>query len=343
MSVKLQNNGIVWSYGGSSIYDDGNLNIHTDDRLNVNVRNTYVNGGLVMLGANAISLFEATNVVGVAINCGNESGNPFLYCSQPGVFAGGTFAGRALSSYGLGPGYRTLNRDNAGAGDTLYGDGNFPSGESVRYGLVVTNRIACGTEIGVFSDIRIKNNITELDSLHSLELLRKLQPKTFRYIDIVKNSNNFSYGFIAQEVNKVFSDAVSMKRDTIPNVYSVAEVTTNIFLFRDYTITDLSQNDTIQITDKDSKEQKVTIKEILDEHRFTINEEVEDGNYFVYGKYVNDFHVLEKHSIFTLTTSAVKQLDKELQETKQIVASQQREIDELKSQIAELRNLIMNK
>jgi hypothetical protein len=57
---------------------------------------------------------------------------------------------------------------------------------------------------------------------------------------------------------------------------------------------------------------------------------------FVYGQEIEDFHVMEKNAIFTLTTSAVKQLDTELQETKKIINNQQQEINELKKQVNEL-------
>jgi uncharacterized coiled-coil protein SlyX len=85
---------------------------------------------------------------------------------------------------------------------------------------------------------------------------------------------------------------------------------------------------------------------IIDDKTFIINEDLEkikdnDKNYIiVYGQEVNDFHLLEKNAIFTLTTSAVKQLDKELTETKKIIQDQQKQIDLLQEQLNKINELI---
>ena len=85
----------------------------------------------------------------------------------------------------------------------------------------------------------------------------------------------------------------------------------------------------------------ILIKEIIDDKTFTINENIEGHDVvFIYGNEVNDFHVLEKNAIFTITTSAVKQLDVELQETKNTVNMQQQEINELKHEINDIKNQI---
>ncbi len=54
-----------------------------------------------------------------------------------------------------------------------------------------------------FSDRRIKKNIIDLIDNEFLEILRKIQPKKYEYIDQVSNKNSPVYGFIAQEVNDV--------------------------------------------------------------------------------------------------------------------------------------------
>ena len=61
----------------------------------------------------------------------------------------------------------------------------------------------------------------------------------------------------------------------------------------------------------------VQITDIIDEKTFKIDQDIEtDHNrIFVYGQEVPDFHSLDKDAIFTITTSAVQEIDKELQET----------------------------
>ena len=335
----------------TTVFTTNNNNINVGNGLvtcgNINIKNTTnsergiywynrddnsINSSIYV--GNDLVISSDDNVY-IKLNQGNFTNGKFFVNGGMVVEKTNAFFNQPLADYGLGTGYRVINRDKTESEQgNLFGNGGttFPD---ASYSLVCKGRIACQNEIGVFSDVRIKNNINNIDSIRSLELLRTLQPKTFNYIDDDKN-HKLSYGFIAQEVDNAFSDSISKNREVVPNVYSCCSVIQNVFTFKDYSITDLSQNDSIKIINASSTDQTVTIKKILDDHTFTINEKVEDGNYFIYGKYVDDFHVLEKHAIFTLTTSAVKQIDKELQETKRIVASQQTEIDALKTQLNEL-------
>ena len=214
---------------------------------------------------------------------------------------------------------------------------------SNNYGLLVQYRIACGAEVDVFSDKRIKSDILDISSENSLNQVRKLQPKTFKYIDNTVNSK-INYGFIAQDVDEVFSEGVTKIRSYIPNIFQQATISNkNIITFINFSTSDmLNDSNKIKLTVKD-KEEIVTIKEILDEHSFSINEDILEDTCFVYGQEVNDLHVLEKNAIFTLTTSAVKQLDVELQELKQINENQQNEIEILKKEFDELKQLLLSK
>jgi hypothetical protein len=68
------------------------------------------------------------------------------------------------------------------------------------------------------------------------------------------------------------------------------------------------------------------IDEIIDNHTFMISTPIttpitdNSMNYvFVYGQEVNDFLSLEKNAIFTIKIGAIKELYKELEETKKTV------------------------
>ena len=202
--------GNIYCTGG--IYVGNDVVISSDDNVYINTNGKFfVNGGMVV---------EKTNA----------------------------FVNEKLADYGLGTGYRVINRDKTDAeqGTLFANDASANKFPDASYSLVCKGRIACQNEIGVFSDVRIKNNINNIDSIRSLELLRRLQPKTFNYIDDDKN-HKLSYGFIAQEVDNVFSDSISKNREVVPNVYSCCSVIQNVFTFKDYSITDLSQNDSIKI------------------------------------------------------------------------------------------------
>ncbi|HEV7781581.1 MAG TPA: tail fiber domain-containing protein [Chitinophagaceae bacterium] len=70
------------------------------------------------------------------------------------------------------------------------------------------------TQVGTFvsgSDLRIKKNIHPLDDV-ILEKIMLLQPKSYLYKSQADNDKH-SYGFIAQEVQKIFPEFVSEKED----------------------------------------------------------------------------------------------------------------------------------
>jgi hypothetical protein len=82
---------------------------------------------------------------------------------------------------------------------------------------IVTNR-----GFGVNSDRRIKYNIRELDDNEALDDLRKLKPCKFKKYDSEKI--NEEYGFIAQEVKEVLSDAVFTNTNFIYNFNCLSNI-----------------------------------------------------------------------------------------------------------------------
>jgi Chaperone of endosialidase len=74
-----------------------------------------------------------------------------------------------------------------------------------------------GTFIVYTSDQRIKKNITSLNADKMMNIFRTLRPISFDYIDPIKNNNKKHFGFIAQEVNEVLPEGITLNSDVIPN------------------------------------------------------------------------------------------------------------------------------
>jgi hypothetical protein len=232
-----------------------------------------------------------------------------------------------------------LNSSQAGSG--------FPN---VLFSIWADNRIYCSTEIDVGSDNRIKTNIRDISSNSALNIIRKIQPKMYNYKDTIQKGNKTNYGFIAQEVFEECQDSINKITDFIPNIYSLCEIENNCLTFKTFSTKDFDKNcNTIKLKLFDDKDNEtiINVKEILTDNSLLFNEEIKNGKYFVYGQEINNFHCLEKNVIFTLTTSAVKELDStienlktELQQTHSIVLSQKTQIDALTSELSELKELV---
>ena len=103
------------------------------------------------------------------------------------------------------------------------GDGNSRLGASdnnatYQISLKTSNSIwVCGTYIWLTSDQRIKKNVLQLNADKMINVLRNLRPISFDFIDHVKNGNKKKLGFIAQEINEILPEGITLNTDVIPN------------------------------------------------------------------------------------------------------------------------------
>ena len=114
-----------------------------------------------------------------------------------------------------------VSQFNTITGTTRYWDSGGNTGlwgPSHNVALITENSIwNKGTYIWVTSDQRIKKNITSLNADKMMNIFRTLRPISFDYIDPIKNNNKKHFGFIAQEVNEVLPEGITLNSDVIPN------------------------------------------------------------------------------------------------------------------------------
>ena len=184
------------------------------------------------------------------------------------------------------------------------------------------------------SDRRIKQHVSPMDGEGSLQMMRDLQPVSFTMIDDRLNKPHI--GYIAQDVESVLDGCISYVSSYIPNVYDYATVTLDSDPHVLVTLS-ANANASTQVLIAGTRVRlcgvgednvatnkwfEVQVQTIVDDKSFTVQPKPELAMYvatrvFVYGTYVTDFHTLDKDVIFTVATSALKQLDKELHETRE--------------------------
>jgi hypothetical protein len=207
-----------------------------------------------------------------------------------------------------------------------------------------TGDILAGQYVGSFlgsisaSDERIKKEIVDVEDGEALSTLRLLKPKRYKYRDEVKKGAEPVWGFIAQEVRDTLPYATQTRRECIPTIYELANVSgSNVITFTNFNTSNLQSNATSQIKlfDVENNEHLVKLVSVLDEHSIQVDNDLsawmgavdEDGNVvsgnqiFVYGEEVNDFVFLQKDAIWTVATSALQELDRQLQAEKTKVAT----------------------
>jgi hypothetical protein len=163
------------------------------------------------------------------------------------------------------------------------------------------------------SDRRIKNNIVDVPDNLALSYVRNIPCCYYNYIARPQQRNTI--GFIAQEVREVFPIAVSIITNFIPNIMqSVSgewiERDDGNFDFSSHFFTDISFGTykfrlKENISDTEYIEEEVSMN---DDRSFTFDQSY--NNIFCYGKEVDDFHTVDKNSLFTINFSATQEIDR---------------------------------
>ena len=224
----------------------------------------------------------------------------------------------------------------------------------------INDVISMKTDAGIWatiffatSDQRIKKNVQRLEEEKALEVVRQIKPVTYQYIDQINRHNQIEYGFIAQDVKPVLPYAVRSESDFIPNIYDLADITstnesTSIVTLRTKHTEDLEKGDTLKIVDL--REKSIIVKILhTSNHSITVDtnllvriseyspteedrkNNIQPHTVFVYGKKVDDVHILEKNAIFSVGMAAIKEMDR-------LVVEQGNRIIDQGNRIAELQN-----
>jgi hypothetical protein len=230
--------------------------------------------------------------------------------------------------------------------------------DSPSYKLDVNGNVNA-TSYNASSDIRIKKNIININGTFAVDVLRKLEPKKYSFIDTNKE-NEYTWGFIGQEIANIFDYATTQTKECIPNICDYADVSNNTiiklknklindFLLKSLTDTSLCK---VRLLIGNKKTEIIrTIYKIIDDKSFSVTEPITENDLsgntlFVYGQYVDDFYSVNYTSVFTITTAAVKEIDKELQNALSVIEEQNKTIKKLEDDVDELKamvKLLMNK
>jgi hypothetical protein len=217
------------------------------------------------------------------------------------------------------------------------------------YSIVVAGNIGCSALVA-YSDKRIKKDIEDIPD--SFEILDKLIPRRYRMIE----TNKCRYGFIAQEVKEILPEAIDLRKDYIPNIYqylNFQKIDKNKITI-DLQKYDVKLGDNIRVVVEGST--SGTIGKIIDiknvttdasegyihqEFTLELESEIKDGNIlFVYGKEVDDYHVLDYNYLFTLNLDVTKKLQNKIKDLESEILNKDKHEELLLSKIQSLEDRI---
>ena len=309
----------------------------------------------------AISGHWHNNKMLFKVNNGGQNNPSDLMCLDGlGHLGLGTTSPKDYAKFAV-RGHRWTNRGGDTWGGTFHGGYGYPGGNSTNqnYSGYFQQAIYCN-QVHTASDRRIKKNIIDINDDDALQKLRLLKPKSYNYINEYQRGSETVFGFIAQEVSEVFPESVNIINEHIPNIYEVGEVLQDnsgaltIIQFSNFNTNDILRDasnniySNIEIVGEDDKSCEIEIISIIDDSKIQINTDlsnnclITDDNkklVFVNGQRVDDFNNLNKSAIWTVTTAALQEVDRQLQAEKAKTATLEAQVADLLSRVSSLENV----
>ena len=191
------------------------------------------------------------------------------------------------------------------------------------FSLIVSNGILADL-IYLQSDERIKVIENFSDAEKDLETLLKIQITDFHYKDSVRNGSSKNKKVIAQQVEKVFPQAVRKLESPIPDIFAEAAITNGWVQLA----TNLSVGEKVKLFTKQGEIQAEVTAVRAD--GFQVDTDLKSGNVFVYGRIVKDFRAVDYDAISMLNVSATQQLNRDLET---VAAESNDEFSKLRSEL----------
>lgn len=242
----------------------------------------------------------------VSIGSSTTSGNTPLYV---GAMATGGSIGRHLFTDTPGPA-------NNSVWDTDFDDSNpvFQDGLNVGFHSYTRTDVSIhaagalhAATLRVFSDERIKIVQGISSGRSDLDTLLGIQITDYRFKDVISRGSTAQKKVIAQQVEKVFPQAVSKTTDVVPDIYQKALVKGGWVELK----TSLKKGERVRlITDEDEG-----IHDVLEvrDGAFRTALAPKTGSVFVYGREVKDFRTVDYEAISMLNVSATQEIARRLE------------------------------
>jgi uncharacterized coiled-coil protein SlyX len=178
------------------------------------------------------------------------------------------------------------------------------------------------------SDERMKHIKGQSDGAADLRKLLGIKITDFLFKDAVEKGTRPQKKVIAQQVEKVFPEAVSKTTDVVPDIYRKASINNGWVELA----TDLKVGDRVRlITERGHRAVHEVLEVKGDKFRTDFAEDA--GEVFVYGREVKDFRVVDYEAIAMLNVSATQELNR-------LITQQDGEIQALTARLAALEQIL---
>ncbi|HWK07751.1 MAG TPA: tail fiber domain-containing protein [Puia sp.] len=197
-------------------------------------------------------------------------------------------------------------------------------------------------QFDAFSDARIKNIIGVSNAADDLRAINSIKVTDYTFKDTIKYGSRQFKKVIAQEVEKVYPQAVSKHRDFIPNVYHLTDGLTKTaggYLFhfnKDHHLSDSAKRLQVLLSEKSSFQDFEILSIPSPDDVEIAAKYIAADKVFVYGEEVNDFRTVDYEGLATLNISATQEIGRLVSAQAATINNQQKEIDLLSARLSAL-------
>jgi len=212
--------------------------------------------------------------------------------------------------------------------------------------ILAANGNVAGPNFLAFSDRRIKKDFRASSGSEDLATLMQLEVTNYRHIDTLAKGAGEVKGFIAQQVETVFPQAVSASVDAIPDILSKpAAIQVN---GTEATLTmpaahRLELGNRVRILQDGGGQMEYDVVRV-EGNAFTVKDWnaafTQPEKVFVYGKQVNDFRTVDYDKIHNLNVSATQELARrvaQLEAENAALRQKTGEMDGLRSELNDMK------
>jgi hypothetical protein len=234
----------------------------------------------------------------------------------------------ASTNQGLGTIAEFWNPGNGGAG--YNGRTNF----FTRFSIRTTNTILAPNFVAT-SDSRLKLPEGRSDAAQDLATLGKLAVTDYTMKDKTVDGGRKHKKLIAQQVEEVYPQAVAKTNGLVPDIFRMATAKDGVIVFNESGAADLKTGDTVRLVQ--GKHDFSTEITGITKAGFTVEESIEDGELFVYGRKVDDLRVVDYEEVSMLNVSATQEIYRRMQAQSKTIANLEADKAALEKQVSELR------
>ncbi len=221
--------------------------------------------------------------------------------------------------------YGSVWRDN-GAFAYYSKDGNGvlfgSSGGAVFTGIYSDYRMVA-PEFNALSDARIKTIKGVSNGSADLKTLMGMEVTDYVYRDSVAKGSVPQKKLIAQQVEKVFPQAIAKSTDVIPDIMKKATLEDGWVILS----TDLKKGEKVRLLGDKGTDKVFEVLEVKDD-RFRTTLETTEKEVFVYGRQVDDFRTVDYDAIAMLNVSATQQVKKDSDSAEEALRKENKELRE---------------